>query len=72
MGGAASCEARKDVQTCNKDVNCFWHGGYCQMNIWRMSDEPMPMNQLLERLLDTEVLNAVSQNKQAIDDDQME
>ena len=45
----------------------------CQLMNGRMSDETMPStDSLLERLLDTEVLKAVSQNKWTMDDNQVE
>ena len=74
MGGKCSLSESE----CEKSSECQWvyivggHRFQCEPN-GRMSDETMPsMDSLLERLLDTEVLKAVSQNKWAMDDNQME
>ena len=74
MGGKCSLSRSE----CKKSSECQWvmvvgrNRFTCESN-GRMSDETMPsMDSLLERLLDTEVLKAVSQNKWAMDDNQME
>ena len=74
MGGKCSlskkeCEAHSE---CQWVYNVGGHRFECD-TYGRMSDETIPSPySLLERLLDTEVLKAVSQNKWTMDDNQVE
>ena len=62
----------KNIDTIAPGVIVGAHRAECGTN-GRMSDKTMSsMDSLLERLLDTEVLKAVSQNRWAMDDNQME
>ena len=71
--GRSECMAKSE---CLWVINQSIAGGRraeCDLLKGRMSDETMPsMDSLLERILDTEVLKAVSQNRWAMDDNQME